>query len=276
MGANRLIKGETGLERFPEVAVKEVELKRELDTYVADLHIHTVLSPCANVEMIPPLIVQTALEKGINLIAITDHNASANVSAVQKAAARASLTVLPGMELQTREEVHLLCLFDTPEQLAAWQAMVDARLPDLENDVEFFGEQFVVNETGEFIRREHRLLSVSVDFSLREAVTEVTRLGGIVIPAHIDRQAYSLVANLGLLPTDVSFEALEISRFTSPAEAYRRFPQIGQIPLIQNGDAHSLDELLGTTIFRLAFPSVAELRLALLNAGNRSFFVQSG
>ena len=123
-------------------------------TYIAELHSHTVLSPCAEVEMIPPLIVQTAIEKGINLLAVTDHNASANVIAVQRAAQDTGMIVLPGMELQTREEVHLLCLFDTLEQLEAWQNLVDEHLPPLENDIEYFGEQFVVDETGDFIRRE--------------------------------------------------------------------------------------------------------------------------
>ncbi|MFN2305259.1 MAG: PHP domain-containing protein, partial [Anaerolineales bacterium] len=89
-----------------------------MKTFLAELHVHTVLSPCAGVEMIPPLIVQTALENGINLIAITDHNASENVDAVMKAAQGLDLTVLPGMELQTEEEVHSLCLFDTLDQLA--------------------------------------------------------------------------------------------------------------------------------------------------------------
>ena len=121
-------------------------------THVAELHVHTVLSPCAEVEMIPPFIVRTAVERGIHLIAVTDHNASANVAAVQQAAHGTNLTVLPGMELQTREEVHLLCLFDTLEQLAAWQATVDANLPDLENNIDYFGEQFVVDHTGDFIR----------------------------------------------------------------------------------------------------------------------------
>src|ERR1051325_10502293 len=112
----------------------------------ADLHVHTVLSPCADVAMIPPLIVQKALERNIDLIAITDHNASANVRAVQKAAEGTNLTVLPGMEAQSREDVHLLTLFETIDQLETWQDQVDAALHDLPNQPEFFGEQFVVDE----------------------------------------------------------------------------------------------------------------------------------
>src|SRR5512134_1725840 len=109
----------------------------------ADLHVHTVLSPCADVEMIPPLIVQRALELEIDLIAITDHNASANVNAVQKAAEGTSLTVLPGMEVQSREDVHLLTLFENLGALEKWQREIDQALPDLPNRPDFFGEQFV-------------------------------------------------------------------------------------------------------------------------------------
>ena len=244
-------------------------------TYAAELHVHTVLSPCAEVEMIPPLIVQAALEKGIDLIAITDHNVSANVGAVQKAAAGTALTVLPGMELQTREEVHLLCLFDTLEQMAIWQALVDARLPQVENNIEFFGEQFVVDETGEFIRREPRLLSNSVNLSLEEAAREVTRLSGIAIPAHVDRKAFSLIANLGFVPTDTPVEALEISRHLSPAQACQTFPQIRGFPLVQGGDVHRLDEFLGANLFTLAAPTVGELTKAFLDEGGRSLVVRS-
>ena len=116
-----------------------------------DLHLHTVLSPCAEVEMIPPLIVRRALELGLDLIAITDHNATHNIEAVQRAAAGTPLIVWPGMEVQTREEVHLLCLFDDNAAAFAWQQRVDAALPPRLNDAEHFGGQFVVDETGEFI-----------------------------------------------------------------------------------------------------------------------------
>jgi predicted metal-dependent phosphoesterase TrpH len=237
--------------------------EKRLKSYVADLHVHTVVSPCADIEMIPPLIVQAALARGIHLIAITDHNTGANVAAVQKAASGSSLTVLPGMELQSREEVHLLCLFDTLAQLADWQAFVDARMPPLENNIDYFGEQFVVDETGDFIRRETQLLLASANLSLEEAVWEILRLGGLAIPAHVNRPAFSLFANLGFIPPDLPIAAVEISRHLTPAQARAQFPQLQDFPLVQNGDVHRLDEFLGVNRFQLAAPTLAELRLAL-------------
>jgi len=244
-----------------------------LRTYVAELHVHTVLSPCAEVEMIPPLIVRTAIERGIHIIAVTDHNASANVAAVQQAAEGSTLTVLPGMELQTREEVHVLCLFDTLDQLTAWQAVVDAHLPDMENNIEYFGEQFVVDHTGEFIRRETRLLITSANLSLTQAIVGVTELGGLAVPAHVDRTAFGLIAILGFVPTDVPIKALEISRHLRPDTAVQKYPQLDGMPLLRGGDAHRLDEFLGANVFRLEAPTLAELGLALEGREGRSLRV---
>ncbi len=224
--------------------------------------------------MIPPLIVRTALERGINLLAITDHNASANVEAVSKAARGSALTVLPGMEVQTREEIHMLCLFDTLEQLSAWQQQVDKHLPKMENNPGLFGEQFVVDETGEFIRRETQLLLASTRMTLEEAAAWVDALGGLAIPAHIDRKAFSLIANLGLVPEGAPFAALEITRHTTPAQVRRQFPQIGDWPLVQSGDAHRLDEITGPLVLTMEAPTVAELRLALRNCAGRSAWLR--
>jgi 3',5'-nucleoside bisphosphate phosphatase len=245
-------------------------------TLKSDLHVHTVLSPCAGIEMIPPLIVEEALQRGIRLIAITDHNATANICAVQKAARAAAvedteLYVLPGMELQTREEVHVLCLFDQPEQAEALQAWVDAHLPNMVNNVEFFGEQFVVDETGDFIRREERLLSTSADVTLHEAWEQVNALGGLFIPAHVNRTANGLLAQLGLVPDDFPVEALEISRHLTPQEAVKKFPQIKGYPLIQDGDVHYLDGFLGTTEWQVEKVSVAELRKAIRGEDGRGY-----
>lgn len=217
--------------------------------------------------MIPPLIVQEALERGIRLIAITDHNATGNIRAVMEAAQGTDLTVLPGMELQTREEVHLLCLFETIEQAETWQKVVDSILPNRPNNPEFFGEQFIVDASGDFIRREERLLIVSAEIGLDEASAQVRSLGGFPIPAHVDRKAFSLIANLGLVPP--GFEALEISRHLKPVEAVALHPQIRNYPLIQSGDVHRLEEFLGTCEFHLEDPTLAEVRMALKNLAGR-------
>ena len=238
-------------------------------SYRADLHVHTVLSPCAGVEMIPPLVVEEALQRGIELIAITDHNATANIRAVQQAASGTRLIVLPGMELQTSEEVHVLCLFDTCEQAQALQDWVDARLPGMANNPDFFGEQFIVDETGDFLAREERLLLTSANASLREAWEFVDSLGGLFIPAHVNRTSNGLLALLGLVPTDFPVEALELSRHISPDDARKRYPQIRGYPLIQNGDAHFLDGLLGANVWTLEAPRISELRLALQAAEGR-------
>lgn len=225
--------------------------------------------------MIPPLIVREALNHKINLIAITDHNATANIAAVQKAAQNTELIVLPGMELQTREEVHILCLFDTLEQVYALQAFVDNHLPPIKNKPDFFGEQFVVDETGDYIRSEERLLISSVSCGMREAWEKVTGLGGLFIPAHVNRKGFGLIANLGLVPTDIPIEALEISRHLKASEATSKFPQIVGYPLIQSGDVHGLDEFLGVTLLKMASPTISELKLAIHGQAGRSLVTDS-
>jgi hypothetical protein len=234
-----------------------------------DLHVHTVLSPCAEVEMIPPLIVEYALDLGITLIAITDHNSSANIEAVQKAAFKTPLNVLPGMELQTREEVHSLCLFDTIEQIYQLQKLVTETLPPIKNEAEHFGEQFVVDETGEFIRREEQLLLVSSSLSLNDAWKFVNDLGGLFIPAHVNRKAFGLLGSLGLVPTDIQIEALEISKHLNPEDAAKQLPQVRGYPLIQDGDVHRLDEFNGKMTLYLEAPTIDEIRMAIHNNNGR-------
>lgn len=223
--------------------------------------------------MIPPLIVQEAVERGINLLAITDHNVTGNISSVMQAAQGTGLTILPGMELQTQEEVHLLCLFPGLEQAHSYQKMIDARLPALQNQVNYFGEQFLVDATGDFLGREERLLIVSADISIEEAVQEVTGLSGMAIPAHIDRKAFGLIANLGFIPAHLPFSALEISRHITPQEAYSQYPQAADFAILRGGDAHRLEELLGANLFSLQAPTLEEIRLALSGRDGRGYSV---
>lgn len=240
-----------------------------LKLFIAELHVHTVLSPCAEVEMIPPLIIQEAQEKGINLLAITDHNAIANVAAVQKAAEGSGITVLAGIELQTREEVHSLCIFDQLDRLTNFYNQITPLMPPLANQPDHFGEQFVVDETGDFIRREDRLLLTSADLSLDDAFRMVEGLGGLFIPAHVDRKAFGLLQNLGLVPPDLAIPALEVSRHVKIEAAYQSFPQLRGYPLIQSGDVHRLEEFLGVNEFYMQDATIAELKLALAHQQGR-------
>ncbi len=221
--------------------------------------------------MIPPLIVRKALERGINLIAITDHNASENIQSVIKAAQGTGLTVLPGMELQTEEEIHSLCLFDTLEQITALQEIVDRTLPDIPNNIDYFGEQFLVDKTGEFIRRKKVLLINSTRLSFEQAHKAVTELGGLFIPAHVNRQAFGLIYRLGFVPPEPKFDALEISRHISPGEAVKKYPQLASFPLIQSGDVHYLEDFLGVNQFKIEKPTISEIKQALLGENGRNF-----
>ena len=208
----------------------------------ADLHIHTVLSPCAEVEMIPPLIVERALEQHLDLIAITDHNASANVPAVIEAARETGVKVWAGIEAQTREEVHVLCLFDTVRQVRALQAVLDLTLPHLPNRPATLGEQFIVDAAGDFVTREERMLLLSANIALEELVRQVNALHGIAIPAHIDRSENGLMPLLGFVPAELDVPAVEISPNIS-ASAARTFRLPEHLAIIRASDAHWLDAI---------------------------------
>ncbi len=241
--------------------------------YRADLHIHTVLSACAEVEMIPPLIVEEALYKGLNVIAITDHNATGNALAVMRAAEGTGLTVLPGMELQTREEVDLLCIFDTADAIEGWQRVVDGWILPLENDPERFGPQYIVDAEGDLVAEEPRLLQAPTTVGLEEAARRVRELGGLAIPAHIDRPSNGLLAVLGIWPPELDVEAAEVSYNVRPSQARREFRSLPEnVSLISNSDAHWLEWIAKViTIFELeGVPTVFELRQALLEREGRS------
>jgi 3',5'-nucleoside bisphosphate phosphatase len=242
-----------------------------MNKYRAELHVHTVLSPCAEVEMIPPLIIQSALDREINLLAITDHNSTANIPAMMDAAVNSGISILPGMELQTREEVHLLCIFDKPRKVFELQQLIDPLLPSINNDPEHFGEQFVVDATGDFLSTESRLLLASANIGLDDAVLEVHKLGGLAIPAHVDRKAYGLINMLGFFPPEALFDAVEISRFTSAEKMGLLHSEINRFPVIQSGDVHRLSEFLGCCSFEMESPSISEMIKAFTGNEYRSF-----
>jgi PHP family Zn ribbon phosphoesterase len=247
--------------------------------FLADLHIHTVLSACAETEMLPELIVERAQELGLGIIAVTDHNSAENAAAVVNAAKGTGITVLPGMEVQTREEVHLVCLFDTLEQVDLWQQEVYAHLPPLKNDEDAFGTQVVLDAEGKIVGRNDRLLLTATSFSLEEVVRKVCDLNGLCIPAHVDRPAYSIIANLGFIPPDLGIVGVEISHLIGPKEARERFPELKHYSLVASGDAHRLREMVGRTTLKMAEATVTELSLVLAGEEDRGVWIdglQSG
>jgi len=231
-----------------------------LKQYSADLHIHSCLSPCASLDLSPREIVERAKAQGLDIIAVTDHNTAKNVRVVMGLGERRGLTVIPGMEVQTREEIHLLALFPDWPSTAAWDEEVRRHLPDVRNDPEVFGDQPIVDEEGNILEFEERLLLNSIDLPLEEVKHRIEGHGGMTIPSHFDKGSFSLISQLGLIPEDMELEVLEASHKT-------HFPSMGNvsphIPRIVSSDAHRLEDIGNArTIFLLAEATLRELRLA--------------
>ena len=231
-----------------------------LREYSADLHIHSCLSPCASLDLSPREIVERAKAESLDIIAVTDHNTARNVRVVMGLGEKRGLKVIPGMEVQTREEIHLLALFPDWPSTAAWDEEVRRHLPDVRNDPDVFGDQPIVDDEGNILEFEERLLLNSIDLSLEEVKRRVDGHGGMIIPSHFDKGSFSLISQLGLIPEDMELEVLEVSRKT-------QFPGMGkvssQIPRIISSDAHQLEDIGNArTIFLLAEATLEELRLA--------------
>lgn len=210
-----------------------------------DLHIHTGLSPCGDSDMSPNNIVNMALLKELDCIAITDHNACGNVRAVMEAAAGTELLVIPGMEVETAEEIHVLCLFPHLESATAvWEA-VDKSLPGIRNKEEIFGRQLFFDSADNVTGSCDKLLVTATGLSLYELFPLVEGAGGVAIPAHIDRSSYSIVSSLGSIPPDLDIGLVEFSKTADPEafihEYEASFPQ--RLAYLQNSDAHYLGDI---------------------------------
>lgn len=209
-----------------------------------DLHIHSALSPCANNEMTPNNIVNMAYIKGLDIIAVTDHNSVENCEAVLKCAKERGIIVVPGMELETSEEVHLICLFPGMVEALRMQEIVYKALPDLKNREDIFGQQIIMDGNDNVIRHCDRLLLTASSLSVEEVFGNVTLLGGAVVPAHIDRDSYSIVSNLGIIPDNLGIKYLEISKGCDRLQYLDNNPWLGKFGLIRSSDAHSLGDIL--------------------------------
>ncbi len=227
-----------------------------------DLHIHTCLSPCSDLEMSPRTIVEKSLEKGLDLIAVCDHNSAENVGAVLRAGAKRGLYVLPGMEINSLEEVHTLAIFDSEKQAFSMQEIVYKNL-DGTNRPDLFGDQIVANEHDEVEGYNDRMLIGATKLRLEEIVREVHRLGGLSIASHVDRPSYSLLSQLGFIPQDLDLDALEVSSNVRRDYFAGREREIGDLPVITSSDAHFKRDIGKVhTTFYVEIPSVDEIRMA--------------
>ena len=214
-----------------------------MNKYRADLHIHTVLSPCGDLDMSPANIIQKALEKGLDIIGITDHNTTRHCRLISKLAQPAGIFVLMGAEVTTREEVHCLTFFENDDQLSEFQVYLDEHLPHIPNDIERFGYQVVVNEDEQIIDEIEFLLISALDQSIEQVEQKVHSLGGIFIPAHIDRPSYSIISQLGFIPPDLLIDGIEISAKSKVQSVVHLLGTQSERTIIKNSDAHYLENI---------------------------------
>lgn len=232
--------------------------------FIADLHIHTCLSPCAELDMTPLRIIDAAVKKGIDVIAISDHNSAENAGIAVKIAKGRGIKVLPAMEITSYEEAHVLAIFDSIENVMNMQKIVYKSLPDGINDERLSGYQVVVNEKDEVLRFNKRILFGATSLSLNTLVNNIHSFGGIAVASHIDKEVFSVISQLGFIPDDIAFDALEISYNTKRQRAESVFGVYRSIPWITSSDAHRLNDIgRRTTSFFLEEMTFEEIKMAL-------------
>ncbi|MBU4255566.1 MAG: PHP domain-containing protein [Acidobacteria bacterium] len=238
-----------------------------LRLFKADLHIHTCLSPCTELNMSPKGILTAAKKKGIDILGICDHNSSENSLAIMKAAKKMHIHILPGMEVTSEEEVHVLALFDDIGNALKLQELVYQNLPG-KNDEETFGMQVIVNEKEEVLGFSDKLLIGATTIPIDEVLRLIHTFEGLAIASHINREAFSIISQLGFVPDNVRLDALEISPSITIEEAKQRFPY--NYPITCSSDAHYPDDIgKSFTSFLLQDGTVTEIKKALKNEDGR-------
>ena len=203
-----------------------------------DFHIHSALSPCADEDMTPNNIVNMARLKGLSMIAVTDHNSCGNLRAVMQVAANDPL-VLPGIEIETAEEVHILGYFPSLEQAEAMEKVVKEHLPFIPNRPEIFGRQLYMDADDTVTGEEEGLLVTATTLGVADVFSMVQNLGGVAVPAHIDRGSYSILSNLGFLPPELAIRTVEITA-KNRARLEERYKSL---TILTSSDAHYLGDI---------------------------------
>lgn len=245
-----------------------------MQTYRTDLHIHTVLSPCGDLEMSPVNIISAAVDSGLNIIGITDHNSTQQCKLIWKLGRKAGLTVVPGCEVTSQEEVHCLSLFPDFDALAEFQRFLDRRLMYIPNNPGIFGYQVVVDEDDNIEEEFENYLGASVDASIEEVEQKVHELNGIFIPAHVDRPRNSLFSQLGFIPPELKIDALQISKLAEEDSLRMKYQIHPEVTIVKFSDSHFLEGIGKTyTNFELEQPTFAEIRMALKKLEGRGVWI---
>jgi PHP family Zn ribbon phosphoesterase len=206
-----------------------------------DFHLHSCLSPCADAEMTPRNIVNMMALAGFDIIAVSDHNSTLNCPAVLAAAAEVGIIAVPAMELTTQEEIHVLCLLPDLAAAKEFGEYVYSRLPDITNRPEIFGHQLQMAEADQPLQEVEKLLISAADIGIYDVYDLVKLYGGTAIPAHIDRQSFSLISNLGIYDPTMQFPLVELSKNCD--EAVFKAKHNIDLNHITNSDAHNLEQI---------------------------------
>lgn len=206
-----------------------------------DLHIHSCLSPCGGDDNTPANLAGMCALAGLNVVALTDHNTCGNCRAFCRAAERHGLLALAGMELTTAEEIHVICLFPDVDRAEEFSDYVLQRLPDMDNDPRFFGDQLLMDSEDRVLGRETAFLAGATSIGIYDVVPLIRSFGGFAYPAHIDRSSFSLLSNLGLWDASMGFTLAELSEHCPPGFTDR--PDLKGVRFITDCDAHSLEQI---------------------------------
>ena len=213
-----------------------------------DFHIHSCLSPCGANDMTPYNLVNMAKLLGYDIIALTDHNSCLNCPAALKAGEEAGITVVPGMELCTSEEIHAVCLFPDLKKALEFSDYVKSTMPPVKNDASIFGEQLIMDSTDRIIGNEEILLTAASGISIDDAVKEVSRFGGTVFPAHLDRASYSVLSVLGFMYPEMGFAAAEFTHKAYIPQYEEKHPLLKEMKKLRNSDAHYLENMVEPSV----------------------------
>lgn len=244
-----------------------------MNLYRADLHMHTCLSPCGSLDMSPTVIVETALARGLDIIAVTDHNSTLQCPEIQKLGAEAGLTVFAGAEVCTREEAHCLALFGTEEARAAFQQYLDRHLPPVHNDPERFGDQVWVNREDEIMGEAPYLLISALDRSVNQVAAFVKEMGGLFIAAHVERPSFSLISQLGFIDPSLPLDAIEYTDFSRFNRLKALHPYLSNYIAYSASDAH-YPEQIGTKfcMIQASGTRFENLRMAFAHSSGHAIF----